>query len=143
MKIDELTIKIWILIWPQFRPKSKDLDDFWQILGSISSDSVVQSSRNLGSNFSLKGHWQGGTNPPFLFAKSKVPFYMNQTNKKASKNINIWRSYAHLKMRIFDGQKNALYEQIWFVTSLRVPFLKNHQRGWNGTAGRNGMILTS
>ena len=33
--------------------------------------------------------------------------------KTASKNIDFWRSYGHLKLPFFDGQKkNALYEQI-------------------------------
>ena len=61
----------------------------------------------------LKGHSQGGTNPYFLFAYLKVLYCANQTKKTASKNIDFWRSYGHLKMPIFDAlKKRSLLENL-------------------------------
>ena len=60
---------------------------------------------------SLKGHSQGGINPQFLFANSKVLHCANQTKKTASKNIDFWRSYGHLKVHIFDGLKKRSFRE--------------------------------
>ena len=57
----------------------------------------------------LKGHSQGGPNPHFLFAYLKVLYCANQTKKNASKNIDFWRSYGHLKMLIFDALKKSSF----------------------------------
>ena len=75
----------------------------------------------------LKGHWQGGTNPPFLFAKSKVLLCTNQTKKTASKNIDFWRSYGHLKLPFFDGQKKRSIRANLICDVIAGTFFRNYQ----------------
>ena len=76
---------------------------------------------------SLKGALTGGTNPPFLFAKSKVLLCTNQTKKTASKNIDFWRSYGHLKLPFFDGQKKRSIRANLICDVIAGTFFRNYQ----------------